>query len=256
MMRSIVGIIFVLLLTVFVVADEIVTDYRLVPQHQRGIERVTHYDPRVQNYGWEEVVYLEAAEKRPIIARGYSERVPIGTARVYSVEQYHRNPNSPQAGVTIKVRNLESTYDEHKGAKLYEGWLVDEDTGYWLSVGMFYTDNFGNGRLNAGTVSIASMGEKQSLFHSIDAYDAIAVTLEPYPDADPRPSGNVDLYGKIVRKKLFVPEPTTQNKLQGVNKYYPTSSYANPVAQVPPEKLKAPDKKYVYDWMMRQWVSK
>ncbi|MBI4141426.1 hypothetical protein HY484_00705 [Candidatus Woesearchaeota archaeon] len=251
MMRYVVAIMLVVL-SVSVFA-EIVTDYRLVPQHPRGVERVTNYDPRIQNYGWEEVVYLAPVEDTPIIARGYSERVPIGTARVSSTQYSIRNPNSPQAGATIKVRNLEATYDKYKGAKLYEGWLVDEDTGYWLSFGVFYTDNFGNGRLNTAT---SRMPEKQKLFHNIDFYDAVAVTLEDYPDSDPRPSGDVALYGNIVRKKLFVPEPTVQNKLQGVQKYYPTSSYANTVAQVPPEKLKAPERKYVYDWMLRQWVSR
>ena len=160
MMRFVAGILLVFLLAVSIFADEIVTDYRLVPQHPRGVERVSNYDPRVQYLGWEDNVYLESPEKKPIIARGYSERVPAGTARVSSTDYAKRSPNSPQAGITFKVNNLESTRDKYKDSKLYEGWLVDEDTGYWLSIGVFFTDNFGNGRLNTATAPIGTMPQK------------------------------------------------------------------------------------------------
>ena len=79
---------------------------------------------------------------------------------------------------------------------------------------------------------IGTMPATQKLYHTLELYDAVAVTLEPYPDPDPRPTDRVVLYGKIVKPKFFTPEPTVQQKLWGVNKYYKSSVYNNPVANL------------------------
>lgn len=219
----------VLIVLVFssqVFADQIITDYRLVPQHERSVKRITNYDPRVQPTGWEDTVTMSPPTAQPIVGRGYSERRPTGTARISSNSVL--NQASPQGGVTIKVKGIVPTYTQDKK---YEGWLVDEDTGYWLSIGVFGTDEFGNGRLNQAT-AIGGMPEMHKLYHSLDLYDGIAVTLERYPDSDPRPSGNVALYGKIKKPKTVKLQPTLQQKLWGMNKYYKSSTYNNPVANL------------------------
>lgn len=212
--------------------DKVVTDYSLVPQHVRGVERITNYDPRVQDTGWEDTLKLEPPTEKPILGRGYSDRRPAGTALVTSNRVF--NQASPQGGVNIKVKGIEPTYTQ---SRKYEGWLVDEDTGYWLSLGVFSTDEMGNGRLNQAT-AIGGMPMNQKLYHSLDLYDAVAVTLEPYPDPDPRPSGNVALYGKITKPKTIKPQPTLQQKLWGMNKYYQTSYYNNPIANTPKKEVK------------------
>lgn len=250
--RLIAVVLVLIFLAVSVFADEIITDYRLVPQHPRGVERVTNFDPRVQNYGWETIVYLEPPVNKPIIGRGYSDRRPQGTARVSSNQWY--NTRAPQGGVTIKVKEMDSADAAYSGDKKYEGWLVDEDSGYWLSVGVFSTDHFGNGRLNTATAPIGTMPEKQKLFHSLDLYDSVAVTLELYPDSDPRPSVNVALYGKISKPKFVVPKPTVQQKLWGSNVYFKSSNYANTAANLPAVK-KPVERKLIYDAKLRQWVS-
>lgn len=235
-----------------VFADQIVTDYTLVPQHERSVKRVTAYDPRVNNFGWETIVYLEPPTNKPIIGRGYNnERQARGTARVSSNQQYAQN--APQGGATVKVRNIKPTYNLDE---MYEGWLVDEDSGYWLSFGVFSTDNFGNGRLNTAGSPVGTMPEKQKLFHALDLYDAVAVTLEPYPDNDPRPSKEVALYGKIDKQTFVVPEPTTQQKLWGSTIYYPSASYANTAANLPKNMTIRPERKYVYDDKLKQWIEK
>ena len=197
-------------------------------------------------------MYLDPPSAKPILARGYNnERQARGTARVSSNQQYAQN--APQAGATIKVRNIKPTYNLDE---MYEGWLVDEDSGYWLSLGVFNTDHFGNGRLNAATAPIGTMPEKQKLFHALDLYDAVAVTLEPYPDNDPRPSKEVALYGKIDKPEFVVPSATTQQKLWGSTKYYPSSSYANPSANLPKTTNVRSERKYVYDDKLKQWIEK
>lgn len=241
----------------FVVADELVVDYRLVQQHPRSSERVTNFDPRVQTYGWEETVDLEPPGQQIITGESYSEtRQPRGTGRVSSQNKFISG--NPQAGATIKVRHLAPTYN---GNQRYEGWLIDEDTGYWLTFGVFATDHFGNGRLNTATYSVGGMPEKQKIYHSLELYDALAVTLEPYPDDDPRPSENVVLYGKIPRKYHEVtPEPTVQQKVWGLNKYIPSQTYGNVYANLPrkaepvPLQIKPPSRKFVYDTSMKKWL--
>ncbi|MFA6889020.1 MAG: hypothetical protein WC254_06005 [Candidatus Woesearchaeota archaeon] len=80
----------------------------------------------------------------------------------------------------LTVYNLDylSTYNE-----IYEAWLVDQDTGYQLSQGLFTVDLDGY-----TTYSFNSN-------HYVNPYDLFVVTKEPYPDNDPRPSGDVVLVG-------------------------------------------------------------
>jgi hypothetical protein len=57
-----------------------------------------------------------------------------------------------------------------------EGWLVDMETGYKLSLGGFTTDRHGDGTLHF---------EQRMVNFSL--YDLVVITLEPAHDTDPNP---------------------------------------------------------------------
>jgi len=71
---------------------------------------------------------------------------------------------------------------------IYEAWLVDEDTGTSMSLGIFQPSTIGR---------IASL--KYNVVTPLDAFESIIVTTEPFPDEDPRP-GPVVLAGDIKEK--------------------------------------------------------
>jgi hypothetical protein len=67
--------------------------------------------------------------------------------------------------------------------EVYELWLVDRDTGYHLSLGLFTVDQDGEERFSWSHPGYAN------------AYDLVVVTKEPYPDSNPHPGGDVALVG-------------------------------------------------------------
>lgn len=97
----------------------------------------------------------------------------------FSVESSRSRYKNRMSGV-ITTYNVEylSTYDE-----IYEVWLVDLDTGYQLSLGLFTVDQSGSARFRFASDAY------------INPYDMVVITKEPYPDDDPRPSGDVVLLG-------------------------------------------------------------
>ncbi len=97
----------------------------------------------------------------------------------FSVESSQSRYKNEMDG-TITVYNIEylDQYD-----KIYELWLVDMDTGYTLSLGIFTVDSDG----------YAVFSYHQDSY--VNAYDAVVVTKESYPDEDPRPNGDVVLVG-------------------------------------------------------------
>jgi hypothetical protein len=99
-----------------------------------------------------------------------------GTFALKSSQSRYKNTMSG----TVVVYNLEylKTYDE-----IYEAWLVDKETGYQHSLGLFLVDQDGYARYSFSSDNYA------------DPYDMIVVTKEEYPDNDPRPSGEVILVG-------------------------------------------------------------
>lgn len=103
----------------------------------------------------------------------------IATEGTFSVESSVSRYKNEMDG-TLMVYNVEylEQYDE-----IYEAWLVDLDTDYALSLGLFKTDSDGYARFSYHQDSY------------VDAYDAIVVTKEEFPDDDPRPNGDVVLVG-------------------------------------------------------------
>jgi hypothetical protein len=114
-----------------------------------------------------------------MFAYEYVVKYNTATEGTFSVESSRSRYKNSMDG-TLSVRNLEylKYYDE-----IYEAWLVDIDTGYQLSLGLFIVNQDGEARFTWIQPSY------------INEYDMIVVTKEQYPDHDPRPSGDVVLVG-------------------------------------------------------------
>jgi hypothetical protein len=100
-----------------------------------------------------------------------------GWAKVRIAE---KDDGSYRTRVTIKVEDLPT-----ESGTIYEGWLVDDDTGYKLSIGAFSTNSDGKGKLKF----------KQNMVYPA-LYDKVVVTREPLNDPNPNPDTPV-LVGSI-----------------------------------------------------------
>ncbi len=94
-----------------------------------------------------------------------------------------------QGSITIDTKNLPKLKKNSKGAliEVYEAWLVDSDSGYKLSIGLFEIDKQSQGTLSFRTRAY------------FDEYDKVVITKEPFPDPDPSPSSIVVLSGDIIK---------------------------------------------------------
>lgn len=104
---------------------------------------------------------------------------PKGFARIVS-----ERPDGlylPQATVLLRTQDLMSL----NPLFIYEAWLVDEDTGTFMSLGLF----------QPSTLSRISDLKYTSMV-PLDSFENIIVTTEPFPDDDPRP-GQTILVGEI-----------------------------------------------------------
>ena len=88
----------------------------------------------------------------------------VGKIRVES------GPFSNQVQMKVNVMGLEVPE-----GYVFEGWLVDVETGYKLSLGSFVTQQ------GAGTLMF------QQNMVNFDLYDTLVITQEPAWDADPNP---------------------------------------------------------------------
>lgn len=166
-------------------------------ERRLGVERVTHYDARMNYPRIDDIVYLEPAQADKFAGVGRGGYAPFyarGTARIRSSVW----GNLPYARVEISTKDLQPS-DRVNGQ--YEAWLVDADTGYRLSLGTFTTKFGGSGILRY---------EATTYF---DPYETIEVTLEPFDDLDVLPGPPV-LIAAIPRPHLFYPAPK-DSKLYG-----------------------------------------
>lgn len=184
----------VILAIVVVSSVAVATDYVSSFDFPRryGVERVTHYDPRVNYERMDTTVYLEPYQfdKGQGSGRGgYDPIYPRGTARVRSNTYY----GYPRSSVKLSVKDIPASED---AGGVYEAWLVDENTEYRLSLGTFYTVRGGSGVLDT------------NMNNYLNAYDTLEITLEPYSDVDPLP-GPVVLIGAIAKTydPYFNPQP-------------------------------------------------
>jgi len=160
----------------------------------QGPRRVVDYDPRVTGYlKIEEIVYLEPLDG-PANIRGYPPYAPRGTARFNTA----RSRYYPRGQVIIKVKDVPTSYSD---GSAYEGWVYDEDSGYYLSLGIFKAIQGGVGVLYYRATNY------------LDHYDYVVITREPYPDTDPSPSDDIVLYGLIEKPRQYIDSPFTSQEL-------------------------------------------
>jgi len=155
-----------------------------------GVQRVTHYDPRVNFARIGAVVYLSPpgpVDYKGVGRGGYAPMYPRGTARISSTAWY----GFPHAEIKITTKDIPVT-SEVKGQ--FEAWVVDSESGYRLSLGTFTTLGGGVGELyfNADTY--------------LDPYDWVEITIEPFDDYDVSP-GPIVLLGRIPAPNYFDPVP-------------------------------------------------
>jgi hypothetical protein len=200
MKQKIILIFLILLATSVVAFEQYVTPFET--EQRLGVERVTHYDYRViRSLGKiDTIVYLEPAETdllgKGVGRGGYSPIYPRGTAMVRSVISY----GYPTAQVTIKTKDIPPSFENNM---VYEGWLVDEDTGYRLSLGTFMAKFGGVGLL------------VYNINHYFDPYDLVEVTAEPFYDPDPMPGPTV-LIGPIFKSSYYIPPPKESKMVTSV----------------------------------------
>ena len=155
-----------------------------------GVERVTHYDPRVNFARIDDIVYLETAQAtkfRGVGRGGYAPFYARGTAKLRSsvLASY------PSAEVSLTTKDLPQSSEVNSQ---FEVWLVDDDTGYRLSLGTFTTQFGGVGRFRWRSTTY------------LDPYDVIEVTLEPFDDLDLNP-GPPLLIAAMPHPTFFYPAP-------------------------------------------------
>lgn len=112
---------------------------------------------------------------------------PEGHARIIN-----RRPNElylPQGTVILRTRDLVPLRPYY----IYEAWLVDEDTGSSMSIGLLQPSEIGRIAELAYTVT-----------GSFEPFESIVVTTEPFPDDNPMP-GQVVLAGSIKEKNVRTP---------------------------------------------------
>lgn len=148
----------------------------------RNPGRVSNVDPGMRGFSLvDAAINLKPVEDSVVIQN--SRAVPIsGIARLISSRDERPHASSiyaPIGRVYIRTFGLPVLENE-----VYEAWLVDEDSGYSLNLGVI--DN-----------SISSIGDLNfQIQRKLHLFDVIMVTVEPLLDTDPRP-GEPVLIGEI-----------------------------------------------------------
>jgi hypothetical protein len=153
-----------------------------------GVQRVTHYDPRVNYQRIRTIIALSppGPDVHPGVGRGgVAPMYSRGTAEISSVTWY----GYPRSHVLIKTKDILPSYENNAQ---YEVWLVDVESGYRLSMGVFTTGFGGVGSLD------------YHIDKNLDPYDFVEITVEPFDDLDVSP-GPVMLIGAITAANYFNP---------------------------------------------------
>ncbi len=170
---------------------------------EKGVWRVTHYDARIGYPRINEFIKLTSPTLDPFKGMGrggYPNDFRAGTAYIRSTgaDAY------PKTSVKVKTSNLPSSYEQRV---FFEGWLVDTDTGFHQSVGVFYT-------------AMGGVGELRTTFNNYaGAFEKVVVTIEPFYDIDPGP-GEVILEGYITPYQYLSVQPKPTKMITDVIKNY------------------------------------
>lgn len=117
-----------------------------------------------------------------LITRPQINSTPQGHARIISNRPH--DVGLTTATVVLRTKDLPPLRPDY----IYESWLVDEDTGTSMSLGIFQPDAIGR---------VATLNYKSVT--PLDPFESIIVTIEPFPDENPGPS-QVILAGEIKEK--------------------------------------------------------
>lgn len=159
----------------------------------RNPGRISNFDPGMRGYAQVDLV----ADLLPYDAQAlemFNKDVsPHGTVHVLSRGDRNGaglNRPYPRSQVFVQVKNLPPL----DGSMAYECWLVDEETGYPLSVGLL--------KANAKLTSELFF----EIYRSTAGFEGFMITKEPFPDRDPKPNevvlfgylgGNRDVVGEL-----------------------------------------------------------
>ncbi len=114
-----------------------------------------------------------------LVSRPQINGTPKGYARVVNIKD--NGVGFPVATVFFRTKDLPPLAPEY----LYELWLVDEDTGYSMSLGLFQPAQIGR---------VVSLDYESVV--PVWPFDSMIVTIEPFPDENPMP-GQVILSGLL-----------------------------------------------------------
>lgn len=163
---------------------------------RRSRARSSYFDPSMRGFSRLDVpVYMYPFS---FLEREYPEANMVdrnhlskATARVLSLSNNYNSAfrKRPVSEIYMKIRELAPLNRD----KLYEAWLIDDESEYFLSLGLF-------------NVGIAGTGSHDfSISRPIVGFDRVAITVEPFPDYDPRPSGEYALVGRIPHSRTDEP---------------------------------------------------
>ncbi|MEM4247301.1 MAG: anti-sigma factor [Candidatus Woesearchaeota archaeon] len=122
-----------------------------------------------------------------LVSRPQINGSPAGYARVVSIKPYQLG--IPQGTVYFRTKDLPPLAPDY----IYEAWLVDEDSGYSMSLGLFQP---------AGIGRVTSL--EYSVITPLLPFDSMMVTVEPFPDNNPLP-GFVILEGVLKEGTVGLP---------------------------------------------------
>ena len=190
MMKLIIPIILAVLLTTFVLAQAnlLTTKERY---ERRGIWNINSYDPRVNylriNTGHIEMTSPQLEDYKGVGRGGYPHYLGRGYAYIRSTGSF----GFPKTMIDISTKDIPSSFEEKC---FFEVWIVDDDTNFASSLGMFYTAMGGTGKF------------RYTYNNYIGAFDRVLVTQEQFHDTDIGP-GKIVLEAAIPASTYYNPPP-------------------------------------------------
>lgn len=150
----------------------------------RDPSHISNWDPQIRGYTIMNIyVELEPVDPSIILEQGklFLPGMQAGAARIISNRE--KGGDMFKTTIYLQARDLVGLGTN----EVYEAWLVDEDTAYPLSLGIFVPATYGG---------LSSMNFEFD--HYVHNYDMIMITREPFPDKDPNP-GEVILIGDLTQ---------------------------------------------------------
>ena len=162
----------------------------------RNPGRISNFDPNIRGFSRVDSVVDLLPFEGPNLEIAGNSALAKGTARIISVSDGYGsglNKASPSSQIYLQAINLPPIDVD----QIFEAWLVDEDTGYSLSLG----------KLTPGAKLTGQL--MVELPRRVAGFDSVMVTLEDYPDVDPRPN-EVVLMGDFVEGRTLLSTSPSQ----------------------------------------------